>query len=152
MAHSNTSELARRLAEHYKPITGLTVKEAEAYTRTLFDILKKAISELDPDSRERVSLKGFGNFALKNTKSRQVKNIKTGELQEVLAGKRVSLKVAAELKDALSSEEGVVIEIHETKTLSKKKESNSSKISSTEDDEDILVEDDEELDADDLDL
>lgn len=50
---------------------------------------------------ETVSVRGFGTFSLKETKARQGRNPQTGDTIEIPAGKKISFKNSASLKERL---------------------------------------------------
>jgi len=100
MAGTNTTEIAHKIAKLYPELTN---KQAEAIVKSTSEEIVLALTNLEPDSRDRISIRGLGNFGVKNTKERTVKNIKTGEPQVVPAGLRITFKAAQEAKDAVKT-------------------------------------------------
>ena len=90
----NLTEVSKAVAR----IHGLSNTKALEITRTVLDCVKKGIVDLEKNSRDRVSLAEFGNFAVKATNARTVKNIRTGEPVEVPAGVRIVFKAADSFK------------------------------------------------------
>ncbi len=88
------SVLIEKVAEK---IEGLTRNQTEIVVETVFDSIKKALM-----SGEKIEIRGFGNFRLKNRKPRKARNPKTGESVEVPAKKVLYFKVGKALKEALN--------------------------------------------------
>lgn len=97
----NLTEVSKAVAK----IHGFSNAKALEVTRTVLDCIKKGIVELEQNSRDRVSLADFGNFAVKATSKRTVKNIRTGEPVEVPAGVRIIFKPAENFKAQVASGE-----------------------------------------------
>lgn len=77
---------------------GLTRKQTEIVIETVFDSIKEALIK-----GEKVEIRGFGNFRLKNRRPRKARNPKTGEKIEV-PGKRVlHFKTGKALKEAMNA-------------------------------------------------
>lgn len=76
---------------------GLTRKQTEIVVETLFESIKAALSR-----GEKVEIRGFGNFRLKQRNPRKARNPKTGETVEVPFKKMLHFKVGKALKDALN--------------------------------------------------
>lgn len=77
---------------------GLTRKQTEIVIETVFDSIKEALIK-----GEKVEIRGFGNFRLKNRRPRKARNPKTGERIEV-PGKRVlHFKTGKALKEAMNA-------------------------------------------------
>jgi nucleoid DNA-binding protein len=55
-------------------------------------------------SGERVDLRGFGNFTVKDKKARQGRNPKTGETIQIAARRAAAFKPSKELTDRLAAE------------------------------------------------
>jgi DNA-binding protein HU-beta len=55
-------------------------------------------------SGERVDLRGFGSFVVKDKKARQGRNPKTGETIQIAARKAATFKASKELSDRLVAE------------------------------------------------
>ena len=79
-------------------IGSLTKKQTEIVVETVFDSMKEALSK-----GEKIEIRGFGNFRLKNRRARIARNPKTGEKVEV-AGKRVlHFKAGKGLREAMNT-------------------------------------------------
>lgn len=75
---------------------GLNQKIAKIAVDTIIDSIKKAIVE-----GERVEIRGFGSFTVRNYKGYKGRNPKTGEVVEVSPKKLPYFKVGKELKDMI---------------------------------------------------
>jgi integration host factor subunit beta len=76
----------------------LTKKQAEIVVETIFGTMKEALAKGD-----KIEIRGFGNFRLKNRKPRIARNPKTGVKIEV-PGKRVlHFKAGKALKEEMNS-------------------------------------------------
>lgn len=78
-------------------IEGLTRKQTELIVDTVFEGIKEALAKGD-----KVEIRGFGNFRLKQRKPRKARNPKTGEGVEVPAKKVLYFKVGKALRDSLN--------------------------------------------------
>jgi integration host factor subunit beta len=79
-------------------VEGLTRNQTEIVVETVFESIKKALM-----SGEKIEIRGFGNFRLKNRKPRKARNPKTGESVEVPGKKVLYFKVGKALKEALNN-------------------------------------------------
>jgi len=79
-------------------VEGLTRNQTEIVVETVFESIKKALM-----NNEKIEIRGFGNFRLKNRKPRKARNPKTGESVEVPGKKVLYFKVGKALKEALNS-------------------------------------------------
>lgn len=79
-------------------VDGLTRNQTEIVVETVFESIKKALM-----SGEKIEIRGFGNFRLKNRNPRKARNPKTGESVEVPGKKVLYFKVGKALKEALNS-------------------------------------------------
>jgi len=79
-------------------VEGLTRNQTEIVVETVFESIKKALM-----GGEKIEIRGFGNFRLKNRKPRKARNPKTGESVEVPGKKVLYFKVGKALKEALNS-------------------------------------------------
>ena len=77
--------------------TGLKKKEAEAAVAATFDAIVDALNNGD-----KVQLIGFGTFESKDTPAKDGRNLKTGEVIKIPAGKRVSFKASKNLKNTVN--------------------------------------------------
>lgn len=73
-----------------------TKKEAQDLVEGIIDTIKGSLSKGDD-----VAISGFGTFKVKQTKARTGRNPKTGETIQIPAKKKVSFKVAKDLKESL---------------------------------------------------
>jgi integration host factor subunit beta len=89
------SVLIEKVAEK---VEGLTRNQTEIVVETVFESIKKALM-----SGEKIEIRGFGNFRLKNRKPRKARNPKTGESVEVPGKKVLYFKVGKALKEALNN-------------------------------------------------
>ena len=97
----NLTEVSKAVAR----IHGISNAKALEVTRTVIDCIKKGIVDMEKNSRDRVSLADFGNFAVKATNPRTVKNIRTGEPVEVPASVRIIFKAAESFKNQVATGE-----------------------------------------------
>jgi len=74
-------------------LTDLTKKETETVIKTIFGSITTALSEGD-----KVELRGFGSFRIRDRKARQGRNPKTGETVKVPAKKVPFFKAGKELR------------------------------------------------------
>ena len=79
-------------------VEGLTRNQTEIVVETVFESIKKALM-----NGEKIEIRGFGNFRLKNRKPRKARNPKTGESVEVPGKKVLYFKVGKALKEALNN-------------------------------------------------
>lgn len=76
---------------------GLTIKQTEIVVDTVFESIKSALQK-----GEKVEIRGFGNFKLKERKPRKARNPKTGESVDVPEKKAIRFKVGKALKEAMN--------------------------------------------------
>lgn len=79
----------------------LTQKQTEIVLETVFDSIKDALKK-----GEKIEIRGFGNFRLKERGPRKARNPKTGESVDVPEKKAVRFKAGKALREALNSTEG----------------------------------------------
>jgi integration host factor beta subunit len=77
----------------------LTGTQTEIIVDIIFEAMKNALIKGD-----KVEIRGFANFRLKNRKPRQARNPKTGVKVEVPGKKVISFKMGKDLKELLNSE------------------------------------------------
>lgn len=82
-------ELAEKLVNEH----GLSKKEAKELVDSFFEEIRVALSQ-----GEEVKLSGFGNFQLRDKKSRPGRNPKTGEVVPVSARRVVVFKPGQKLR------------------------------------------------------
>ena len=85
----NRSQLIRRLAEHRR----LPVKNTASVVNVVFDSIGESLG-----NGNRVEIRGFGSFKVKDYRSYQGRNPKTGEVIQVGEKKLPFLKVGREVK------------------------------------------------------
>ena len=88
------SELVEMVAERMD----VSRKRAESIVNAVFDSMKQAL--LDD---ERVELRGFGSFSIRNYEGRTGRNPRTGEEVEVPPKKSVHFKVGKELRERVDT-------------------------------------------------
>lgn len=86
----NRSDLIKILSKE----TGLTVKKAEDVVNTIFDGMADALAKGD-----RVEIRGFGSFKVKEYEGYTGHNPKTGEIIRVKPKKLPFFKCGKELKE-----------------------------------------------------
>ncbi|MBI5848750.1 MAG: integration host factor subunit beta [Nitrospirae bacterium] len=79
-------------------VDGLTRNQTEIVVETVFESIKKALM-----NGEKIEIRGFGNFRLKNRNPRKARNPKTGESVDVPGKKVLYFKVGKALKEALNT-------------------------------------------------
>lgn len=93
----NKSDLTLRLAAEL----GLTQKKAEEVINTVFGLMSDTLAR-----GERVEIRGFGSFKVKDYDGYQGRNPKTGEIIEVSPKKMPFFKVGNELRDRVDKGSG----------------------------------------------
>ena len=88
------STLIEKVSEKVKD---LTLKQTEIVVETVFDSIKDALS-----NNEKIEIRGFGNFRLKERQPRDARNPKTGEKVEVPSKMAVRFKAGKALREALN--------------------------------------------------
>jgi len=89
----NKSELVEALSER----ESLTYKKAEQIVNLVFDSMAEALIEND-----RIEIRGFGSFMVKDYKAYMGRNPKTGEVIEVKPKKLPFFKVGKELRERVN--------------------------------------------------
>jgi len=92
----NKSQLIEALAKSEE----LTIKKAELVVNTLFENMTEALVR-----NERIEIRGFGSFKVKNYDGYQGRNPKTGEIINVGKKKLPFFKVGKELKERVDQAE-----------------------------------------------
>ncbi|MBI4654838.1 MAG: integration host factor subunit beta [Nitrospirae bacterium] len=90
------SVLIEKITEKVKDIN-LSRKQTEIVVETVFDSIKSSLA-----NGEKVEIRGFGNFRLRQRKPRKARNPKTGESVEVPAKRVPFFKVGKELKEMVN--------------------------------------------------
>ena len=84
-------ELIEKLAERIKD---LSLKDSEIIVNTIFGSMTEALA-----SGDRIEIRGFGSFQVKQRRSREGRNPRTGEKVDVEAKQVPFFKVGKELKE-----------------------------------------------------
>jgi integration host factor subunit beta len=80
-------------------VQGLTRKQVETIMTTIFDGMKDALTK-----GEKIEIRGFGNFRLKQREAKVARNPKTGEKVQVPAKKVIHFKIGKPFHNALNRE------------------------------------------------
>jgi len=88
------AELAHEVAEN----SDLNKQQAEGAVQAVLDSIVEALR-----SGDRVEVRGFGSFCLRERKARVGRNPKTGESVQVPAKKVAYFKLGKELKELINS-------------------------------------------------
>ncbi|HWR89698.1 MAG TPA: HU family DNA-binding protein [Dissulfurispiraceae bacterium] len=78
-------------------VEGLTRKQIETIIDTIFDGMKDALAR-----GEKIEIRGFGNFRLKQRNAKIARNPKTGEKVQVPPKKVLHFKIGKPFHDALN--------------------------------------------------
>jgi integration host factor subunit beta len=87
-----------QLIEALAKAEGITLKAAELAVNVAFESMEKALIQGD-----RVEIRGFGSFKVKNYEGYKGRNPKTGELIEVRPKRLPFFKVGKELKERVDN-------------------------------------------------
>jgi len=90
------SELVDKLAEKNG---ALTRKESEAVVNLIFDSMGDALR-----SGEKVEIRGFGSFTVRERDAREARNPKSGEVVDIPAKKVPFFKTGKELRERVDAE------------------------------------------------
>ena len=90
----NKSELVETLSIN----NNLTYKKAEQIVNLIFDTMSQALIDND-----RIEIRGFGSFMVKDYKAYMGRNPKTGEIIKVKQKKLPFFKVGKELRERVDS-------------------------------------------------
>jgi integration host factor beta subunit len=88
------SELIEKVSER---VESLTLSQTEIIIETVFDSIQEALGK-----GEKVEIRGFGNFRLKQRQPRKARNPKTGESVDVSEKMAVRFKAGKALREALN--------------------------------------------------
>ena len=80
---------------------GLNKREAKEFVEEFFEIIKSTLEEGND-----IKISGFGNFILRNKKSRPGRNPKTGEEVTISERRVVTFKSGLKLKSKLEAYDG----------------------------------------------
>jgi len=89
------------LVEEVAKVTELTRKDSEVIVDTLFESVIKALRTGD-----KLEVRGFGSFRVRQRNARVGRNPKTGDKVEVPAKRVPYFKPSKELKDLINDENG----------------------------------------------
>jgi integration host factor subunit beta len=92
----NKAELITKVTEK----ANVTQKVAKVIVDTLFDGMKESL-----EKGERIEIRGFGSFVVRNYGSYRGRNPKTGEIVDVPPKKLPFFKVGKELKEMVNTKE-----------------------------------------------
>ena len=91
------------LVEEVSRVSEQTKKHSEVIVNTVFDSITQALQK-----DEKIELRGFGSFRIRQRRSRQGRNPKTGDKVDVPAKRIPYFKPGKELKELINgSAEGV---------------------------------------------
>ncbi|HEX4999542.1 MAG TPA: HU family DNA-binding protein [Terriglobia bacterium] len=91
------------LVEEVSRVTELTRKDSEVIVDTLFESVIKALRAGD-----KLEVRGFGSFRVRQRNARIGRNPKTGDKVEVPAKRVPYFKPSKEMKDLINSDSGTV--------------------------------------------
>ena len=86
------------LVEEVARVSELTKKHAEIIVNTVFDSIVDALRK-----DEKIELRGFGSFRIRQRRSRQGRNPKTGDKVDVPAKRIPYFKPGKELKELINT-------------------------------------------------
>lgn len=82
----------------YEKVGGFSKKEAAEIIETVFDTIKETL-----ERGEKIKISGFGNFMVREKKSRVGRNPQTGEEIEISARRVLTFRPSQVLKNALNN-------------------------------------------------
>jgi integration host factor subunit beta len=82
-------------------VEGLTKKQVETIVSTIFDGIKDALAR-----GEKIEIRGFGKFSLRQRRAKTARNPRTGEKVQVSAKKGLHFKIGKPFHDALNVKTG----------------------------------------------
>jgi integration host factor subunit beta len=86
------------LVEEVARVSELTKKHSEVIVNTVFDSIVEALRK-----DEKIELRGFGSFRIRQRRSRQGRNPKTGDKVDVPAKRIPYFKPGKELKELINT-------------------------------------------------
>jgi len=86
------------LVEEVARVSDLTKKHSESIVNTVFDSIIEALQK-----DEKIELRGFGSFRIRQRRSRQGRNPKTGDKVDVPAKRIPYFKPGKELKELINT-------------------------------------------------
>lgn len=87
---------------------GISKKESADLVEMIFDCMKETLSK-----GEKIKISGFGNFVVREKRSRMGRNPQTGESMEISARRVLTFRPSQVLKNDLNGGEGPVDEDHD---------------------------------------
>ena len=90
----NKAELITKVSEKAK----VTEKVAKVIVDTLFDRMRKSL-----EKGERIEIRGFGSFVVRNYRGYKGRNPRTGEVVDVAPKKLPFFKAGKELKEMVNT-------------------------------------------------
>ncbi len=81
---------------------GISKKESADLVEMVFDCMKDTLAK-----GEKIKISGFGNFLVREKRSRMGRNPQTGETMEICARRVLTFRPSQVLKGDLNGEEGV---------------------------------------------
>ncbi len=93
------------LVEEVARVSELTKKHSEIIVNTVFDSIVDALQK-----DEKIELRGFGSFRIRQRRSRQGRNPKTGDKVDVPAKRIPYFKPGKELKELINTSGGSLAE------------------------------------------
>ncbi|HEY6837331.1 MAG TPA: integration host factor subunit beta [Geobacteraceae bacterium] len=88
------SELVEKMVEAHSM---LTRKEMEMVVNTVFDSMTEALQK-----GEKVEIRGFGSFTIREREAREARNPKSGEVVSIPAKKTPFFKTGKELRERVN--------------------------------------------------
>lgn len=80
---------------------GISKKESADLVELIFDTMKDTLSK-----GEKIKISGFGNFVVREKRSRMGRNPQTGESMEISARRVLTFRPSQVLKNDLNGDEG----------------------------------------------
>ena len=97
----NKAKLIKKVSEKNK----IQPREAKVILDNIFDEMKESL-----EKGERIEIRGFGSFAMRQYGGYKGRNPKTGKIVDVPPKKLPYFKVGKELKDLVNKQGGGVVE------------------------------------------
>lgn len=85
------------IVDRIHAVTGLSRKEAQELTESLFSIIKSSL-----ETGENIKISGFGNFVVKQKADRKGRNPQTGEEMTITARQIVTFRPSILLRQAVN--------------------------------------------------
>jgi integration host factor subunit alpha len=104
MDHGGTMTKAELIEAVYSKV-GISKKESADLVEMIFDTMKDTLSK-----GQKIKISGFGNFVVREKRSRMGRNPQTGESMEISARRVLTFRPSQVLKNDLNGETGPVTE------------------------------------------